>query len=68
MRGRGREELELFILQTGDMMKVGEKVRVRGERELELSILQTGDMMKIWKKVRWRGVAGERQLSIFCGW
>ena len=53
-----------LILQTGDMMKVGEKVRVRGERELELSILQTGDMMEIGEKVRGRGMAGEKHLSI----
>ena len=30
VRGRGRGELELSILQTGDMMKVEEKVRGGG--------------------------------------
>ena len=52
-----------LILQTGDMMKVEEKVRGRGG-ELELSILQTGDMMEIGEKVRGRGMAGEKHLSI----
>ena len=41
VRGRGGGELELSILQTGDMMEIGEKVRGRGMAgEKHLSILQ----------------------------
>ena len=30
VRGRGRERVELSLLQIGGMMKIGEKVRRRG--------------------------------------
>ena len=43
----------LSILQTGDMIEIGEKVRGRGKGgELDLTILPAGDMTEIGEKVR----------------